>query len=208
VAPFNDVTKSTVMFNQLSELGRSLALQRLLEARGYVISDILHDTTGDSLHDSYAAPIVGIFYPIFPDVVKDNSTVVGVLTLEVGLECLFENVLEGFPDEHLTVVVETSCGLQFSFLVKGESVTFLGQGSLQENIPALGFYGNVNSTYAEFEEKIQAHAHIIYPTPQDALCSYRIFVYPTEDFHRTYLTSRPVIIEAVVGLIFLFTVRS
>jgi hypothetical protein len=140
-------------------------------------------------------------------VVKDDSTVVGVLTLEVALESLFENVLEGFPDEHLTVVVETSCGLQFSFVVKGESVTYLGQGSLQESDPAFGFYGTVNSTYAEFEERIQAHADI-YPTPQDMPCNYRILVYPTEEFHGTYLTSRPVIIEAVVGLIFMFTVRS
>jgi hypothetical protein len=175
-----------------------------MDSGGYVVSDMFHNSTDDSLHMNYAAPLIAIFYPVFRDI-TENESVVGALTLEVGLESLFEDVLEGFEKEPLTAVVETSCGQQFSFLIKGDQVTFLGEGDLHETISDVGRFITVNSTFKEFDELLLSHADT-YPTSEEILCSYRVHVYPTSEFHSLYLTNRPVVIEMLVGLVFLFTV--
>jgi hypothetical protein len=192
------------MFNQMSEEVRKNAIQRLIRLSGYVVSDIFHNSTDDSLHMNYAAPLIAIFYPVLRDIMEKES-VVGALTLEVGLESLFEDVLEGFEKEPLTAVVQTSCGQQFSFLIRGDEVSFLGEGDLHESISDVGRFATVNSTFKEFDELLLSHADI-YPTSEEILCSYRVYVYPTSEFQALYLTNRPVVIEMLVGLVFLFTV--
>jgi hypothetical protein len=195
------------MFNQMSEKQRSNALERLIQESGYVVSDVYYKSTStlDSLHSDYAAPLMALYYPVSRDIVKDQTSVVGALTLEVGLESLFEDVLQGFEDKPLTAVVETSCGSQFSFLVRGDQVTFLGSGDLHENIPDVGEMEFVSSSYEQFDDIIKSLAEI-YPTAKEIMCSYRVYTFPTVDFHTSNLTNRPPIIQALVGLVFLFTV--
>lgn len=63
----------------------------------------------------------------------------------------------------------------------------------------------VSSNYTQFNNFIQSFSGI-YPTSDEVLCSYQVSTYPTNDFYTYYLTSRPLIIEGLVGLVFLFTV--
>ncbi len=205
VAPFNNVTSTTIMFNQMSENHRNAALQRLLESSGFVVSDILYGSATDSLHNNYSAPVLALYYPVLKDVVKDNKTVVGAITLEISLESLLENTLRGFENEPITAVIETSCDSQYSFNVRGDQVTFLGIGDLQENIPDVGTFDLMSSNYTQFDDMIKSFTEI-YPTADEILCSYRIKTYPTVDFYTNHLTNRPLIVESLVGLVFLFTV--
>lgn len=194
------------MFNQMSDKERSTAIQRLGENSGFVVSSIMYDVTNDSLHRGYAAPLMIVYYPVSRDISNDRTDVVGMVTLEMGLESLFEDVLQGFEDEPVTAVVSTSCGSKFSFLIRGEQVTFLGGGDLHEDIPDVGEMELLSSTFQQFDNLIQSFAESGYPSANGAMCSYRLQVFPTEDFHAHFLTNRPLIIEALVGLVFLFTV--
>lgn len=206
VAPFNSVTRPSVMFNQMSEKQRSKPLQHLVDRSGYVISDIHYkNNTLDSLHSAYAAPVMVLYYPVSRDIVEDKTSVVGAITLEIAVEALLEGFLLGFEDEPMTAVVETSCGSQYSFSVQGAEVTFLGSGDLHEKIPDVGTMEYVSSSYEQFDDVIKAVA-ALYPTVDEVLCSYKVSTYPTVDSHQVFLTNRPVIIEALVGVVFLFTV--
>lgn len=210
VAPFNNYTASTVMFNQLSEGLRRQAIQMLVTDSGYVISDIFFNPTMDSLHADYAAPVFAIFYPIFSDDALQSEQQqlpepVGIVTLEIGLESLFENVLPGYEDEPLTAVVDTSCGGQFTFQINGNQVSFVGAGDLHEDIPDVGEITTTSTTYQSFDELIAKNS-ALYPTTDTTLCSYMVTLYPTNDFYSYYITNRPLIIEGLVGVVFFVTV--
>lgn len=187
----------------MSEKHTSAALRKLLESSGYVISDILYGPFWDSVSSNYTAPTIALYYPVLKDIVKNTTNVVGALTLEISLESLLENTLGGFEDEPITAVIQTSCGSQYSFEVRGDQVTFLGNGSLQEDIPDVGEFDIIATNYTQFDNIIHSS---IYPTSDELLCSYQITTYPTVDFYNNYLTNRPVVIEGLVGLVFLFTV--
>ena len=63
----------------------------------------------------------------------------------------------------------------------------------------------MESTFEQFDDKIKSFSGI-YPTSNDVLCSYRLLVFPTVETHGHFLTNRPVVVEMIVGLLFLFTV--
>lgn len=195
----------TIMFNQMAEKNRRLALQKMLDSNGFVVSDIFYGSTSDSLHSDYAAPIFAFYYPIAKDSGKDKTNVAGVITLEIALESLLEGALYALDEEPITVVINTSCGSQYSFEVRGEQVIFLGNGSLQEVVPDVGEFELVSSNYTQFDNLLQAFSGI-YPTSDEVFCSYQVSTYPTNDFYNYYLTNRPVMVEGLVGLVFLFTV--
>jgi hypothetical protein len=192
------------MFNQMADPGRSAALQLLVESDGFVVSDIYDNANQDSLYSDLAVPVLAVYYPVSRDIVNDQKSLVGAVTLLVGLESVFEGVLQGFEADPVTAVVETSCGKILSFLIEADQVTFLGSGDLHEIIPDVGAMELISSTYQDFEDLIQSFGDI-YPTAH-VLCSYRVKIYPTNSFYSNFLTNRPLIIEALVGLIFLFTV--
>ena len=146
-----------------------------------------------------------LHYPIFRDIVSATGDVVGATTFSIGLEALLENALHGFEEEPLTVVVQTSCGGEISFMVRGETVEFLGPGNLKEKIPNVGAFELVESTFEQFDDMIKSFSGI-YPTSIDVLCSYRLLAFPTVETHAHFLTNRPVVVEMIVGLLFLFTV--
>ncbi len=205
VAPFNDVTKATVMFNQMSEEKRSAALGHLLQKSAFVVSDIFFNTTINSIQSEYKRPVIELHYPVFRDIVSAKGDVVGALTFSIGLEALLENALDGFEDEPLTAVVQTSCGGEISFMVRGETVEFLGPGNLKEKIPNVGSFELVESTFEQFDDKIRSLSGT-YPTSNNVFCSYRLLAFPTIETHTHFLTNRPVVVEMIVGLLFLFTV--
>lgn len=182
-----------------------MAIGHLLENTQFVISDIYFVTTQDSLQREYQAPVIELHYPLFRDIAAAQQDIVGVITLEVGLEALLENALHGFEDEPLTAVVQTSCGGEFSFSVRGENVEFLGPGDLHETIPDVGTMELLESTFEQFDELIKSFSDT-YPTGKKVFCSYRLLTFPTIESHDHFLTNRPAIVEAVVGLLFLFTV--
>lgn len=192
------------MFNQVSEMGRKSAIETVLSEKGYVVSDVLTESTTDSLHKEYAAPVMSLYYPVFRNIVRDK-TVVGVITLEIGLESLLENILQGHEDEPLSVVIETSCGAEVSFLVRGAEVSYLGEGNLKESIPNVGAFEREASEFEQFDDVIKSLSSL-FPTTEAIPCSYRVMTFPTNEFYAQFLTNRPGIIQALVGGIFLFTV--
>jgi len=196
-----------IMFNQMSEESRAEALGHLFQNHTFAISGIYLSNNTNSTQNEYMAPVVELHYPISRDITATKKNIVGVMTFTFGLEALLENTLHGFEDEPLTAVVQSSCGNEeeVSFMIQGETVQFLGPGNLKEKIPDVGAYQLVASTFEEFDDDLQSFSGI-YPTSDHVFCSYRLLVFPTVDAHTLFLTNRPVLVQGVVALLFLFTV--
>ena len=142
---------------------------------------------------------------MFRDIASATGEVIGALTFSIGLEAMLENALDGFEDEPITAVVQTSCGGEVSFMVRGETVEFLGTGNLKEKIPNVGTFELVESTFEQFDDKMKSFSGT-YPTSNETFCSYRLLAFPTIETHTHFLTNRPVAVQMIVGLLFLFTV--
>jgi hypothetical protein len=191
------------MYNQMGEDRRKAGLSSLLDSGGFVFSDFFYNGTNiDTLYDNYAAPLMNLYFPV-PS--SKGGDVVGALGLEVGVEFLFEQALLGNKNEPMTVTVDTSCGSQFSFRVHDQEVTFLGPGDIHDTIPDVGRYELVATSFEQFEEIVTSQT-TIFPAPDEAICSYKILVYPTLDLYDYTISNRPLLVEAGVGLVFLFTV--
>jgi hypothetical protein len=211
------------MYNQMGEDRRKAGLTSLVESGGFIFSDFFYtnSTTGDDdddniLHDDYAAPLLNLYFPVIggggvPSTSSSSNgegdEVVGALDLEIGVEFLFERALVGNANEPMTVTVDTSCGSQFSFRVQDQKVTFLGRGDIHDTIPSVGGYDLVATTFEQFDEIVTSET-TIFPAPNDSVCSYKILVYPTLEFYDYTISNRPILVQAGVGLVFLFTVSA
>jgi hypothetical protein len=202
VAPFDGTTKSTVMFNQMSEFSRNEAITAMVESGGYVVSELFYEGTADSVHESFVAPLLALFYPIYDG--SEERNIKGVLTFELGLESFIEAELEGTNNDPLIVVLQNTCGQEFTFEVRGGMVSFLGEGDLHKNEVDLTLLetGITKSTYEAFNETLTKNADI-FPAAQ-ILCGYKIDVHPTEAFKLEYMTNIPLFIQLGIGLLFLF----
>eukprot|EP00934_Nitzschia_sp_Nitz4_P005383 Nitzschia sp. Nitz4//scaffold17_size182527//44169//48060//NITZ4_001838-RA/size182527-augustus-gene-0.14-mRNA-1//-1//CDS//3329539292//5373//frame0 len=205
IAPMNTITENAIMFNQLSESSRRQAVEKAIDQRGYVVSDGLYSPATDSLHSTYAAPVILLYYPLFQDISVEDSELLGVITFEIGMEALLEDAVPGYEVHPVSAVVETSCGTQLTFTVAGATISFEGVGDLHESIPDVGTMDTPSSSFQDFVN-LMGNQSIAFPTVADVPCAYKVTIYPTNVFYEDFLTNRPVIVEAIVGMVFLFTV--
>jgi class 3 adenylate cyclase len=166
---------SLKLFNQFSESIRATALQQMIQTQGAVWSQIMVDSTIDSIHAQYETPTSAFYYPIL--VVSNNNNnnnnnntntmhLHGALTISIHWQALLEKALSTFVIENpMILVLENSCGQVYSYSVAARGgnyppqedgattvVRYLGTGDGYHNKLLEAPY--TNSTYLDFLEPI------------------------------------------------------
>ena len=140
-----------------------------------------------------------IFYPIFRDF-DDGSPVVGSLILFLFWRSLFLDILPANANR-ISVVLENTCGQQFTFEILGRDSSFVGQGDFHDDRYD---YLVQSATVTDYIANGGAGRYSGVRIGQD-LCQYNIRVYPTKDMEDEYVTSTPLILTVGAAIIFVFT---
>jgi hypothetical protein len=82
-------------------------------------------------------------------------------------------------NETIVVVMESSCGGNFSYEVQGKQAQFLGQGQLHDKKVNANFVTN-SSSFMTFASLFDSHG--MAPVDQDTFCSYRVTSYASQSF--------------------------
>jgi hypothetical protein len=143
-------------------------------------------------------PISGVVVPIV-DNFGDDRKAVAILFSILRWSSYFEGILAS-TSQPVHVVLSNSCQGAFSFLIRGESVSFIGKGNL------------ANSDYEEMALSVNLDAskfiverYTIALTLSQDLCQYNLKIYPTEEGDDYYSTALPLIITFTVAAVFLMT---
>jgi hypothetical protein len=195
------------MFDHASNKIRSPALtavvQQRVPAQMGVLSDFLYHDTSDYVF--YTTPRAALFYPIYATTSRDQ--VVAVLDFEFPWESFWEDVLDE-ETAALVVVVESSCGRQFTFQVNGDDVVYVGEGDHHVDPKTFDGSDPIASTFANYSGSFLAGIDINGTTTsaKPSPCAFRIHVYMTEAFRQSYLTNAPMITRWIVLGVFCCTV--
>lgn len=169
----------------------------VLDTKHVIISDVtdltflLESTDLDYKIDSN--PRSYILHPIFDDFDQEKSSVVGFFVAELKWEAFLVDLLPENADGIL-LVVEGSCGGNFSYHVNGFEELFLQEGDVHDRK-----YDGAKQVYqfAEFA-RYDGDAHA-------SSCNYTFSIYPTDVFVQPYRTNKPAVYASIVVLIFCLT---
>jgi hypothetical protein len=166
-------------FDETSNPVRANAIQGMIHRNGSTISSFLFQDTNQSDLAYYVSPRSNLYYPIF-DGGLDNQK--KSLTGSINLQINWESMLQGNSlerNETIVVVMESSCGGNFSYEVQGKQAQFLGQGQLYDKKVNANFVTN-SSSFMTFASLFDSHG--MAPVDQDTFCSYRITSYASQSF--------------------------
>jgi hypothetical protein len=173
---------------------------------GFLLGDAYY---GKEKEDRRHHPRGSIYQPVFEDFHED-ADVVGFTMGTLAWDYMFEKVLfdSSVP---LLVEIEGTCNAIFTYLVKGDTIEFLGYGREGEwRDPSFDKY----KQSADLLEPKAAregyppvqHTH----RPTDAShgeshCTYVMNTYPTKEFYEKYKTNDPIYYTLVIAGVFCFT---
>ena len=188
------------LFEESSNPVRAKALKDVMERSGSIMSNFLFQDTDAADFSLYESPRSSLYYPVFQTVKKN---LVATINMELETQKLFEKAVEDEFTEPLLVVVENSCGGQFTFNVTGSQAVYGGVGDLHAGREGLS-YDVQNITKEEFADIFDDHGAVAIDL--ESGCNYVINVHPSADFEKSYSTARPDIFRAVVLGAFLFII--
>lgn len=105
----------------------------------------------------------------------------------------FDNILPPGADG-VMVILESSCGQQYTYRVDGDRSTFLGNGDLHDR------QYEYLQTGIKMESILEDGAH-----SKDQGCRYSIRVYPSKEFEDKYHTNSPWVYSVIIGALFFFS---
>lgn len=185
------------LFDQASNLVREQAVERMILNRGPVTSAFLYQDSNGTDYANYTIPRSFISYPIYQNL-SLSSDIVASLNMEFRWEAVLSGILVDYG-QPLTVVVQNACGGAFTYNVTGLKATFAGKGALyQKDVDG---YTPMNSSYAGFAAVFAAHGGA--PIASESACFYKLNVYATKDFKKSYLGTSPQIYKGIVLVVFL-----
>jgi class 3 adenylate cyclase len=191
-----------IMFDQMSESGRRLALINMIDRKTPVVSTTI-DPDRDGIYERDNSPTSGVFASLYFPVFASSSSekLAGSLSFDFTWEKLFTTSLPPNADG-LTIVVENSFGQIFTYKVAGDLVEYVGQGDHHD----VAFDSMlVQSTYDDFNQLLLLAAPsqgYSQNTSEILTCSYRLRVYPSGAFQSIFVTSKPIIYTVIVVLAF------
>lgn len=131
--------------------------------------------------------------PVFEDFVP-NSEIVAFVIGVVPWDSFFVDSLPLLTS--LEVKVEDKCGSQFSLLVNGPNVEFLGE-TFQHNNQERSFSDEF-AEFARYDGTSSSNAYL-------EECTYTVTIYPTSAFAEAYKTNLPFSYALVAVAVFVFT---
>jgi class 3 adenylate cyclase len=161
-----------------------------------VLNLFLQHGGANSPGDYQAGPVSDLYMPIFDNYSEDKQ-LVGTLAAYIYWQVYFEDILP--PNEKgVLVVLENSCDQQYSYVVNGHDVEYIGQGDLHQ------------TKYDDLEVSTEwgSFVHIEFDELDDipeGQCLYKIRVFPSQKLEDAYITSGPLQSTAVLVSAFIFT---
>ena len=122
--------KASVMFDQKVDTKRRLALENLINIGGAVFSQILYNESSiPPPHVRSNEPRSIVYYPVV------DSFYTRIRSGAIGIEYLWSNYFEDFPSQFdgMVIVLETTCGQQFTFEIQQGRVVFKGEHDLHDD---------------------------------------------------------------------------
>jgi hypothetical protein len=139
---------------------------------------------GSDVHRKEDPPEAMVVQPILSGLDKNDSVVVGHFVAIISWETFFSGILSKETGIELHCVVSDSCGLTFTFELKGDLVTFIGDGDFHDDS---GLQKSVT-----FQQHSDEGSHA---------CGMKLTIYPTAEMVENYRTSNSV--RLLVLVIFL-----
>lgn len=126
--------KDVVMFNQMSDPSRRDAIQEMIAHNLPVVSKSM-DPTNNAFYQRLNSPAIHagivavLFYPVYESAQSNN--IVGSLGIDFSWRFLLEVGLTAHSDG-IVIVLENSCGQEYTFKVINSKVELLGEGDLHD----------------------------------------------------------------------------
>ena len=166
------------------------------------LSPVLSEATrldfyyGGSVRDDVTHPHSFLLQPIFQDFNKshhDSSHIMAAVIAILPWDHYFENILP--PEAHgIHVVMQDTCGDQFTYLVNGPEAIFLEYGDLHDP----------KYTYLEEKTLFAPFSKLNFSDTHEH-CEYDIKIYPSWDLESDYRTDHPILYTVLVICVFLAT---
>ena len=139
---------------------------------------------------------------------EDTRNVVAIFSAVIPWHSYFTNVI---PEESfiggIYAVISNTCNQQFTYLVEGPNVTYLGPGDLHDTkFTSLGISSEFNkfSVTSDDDETTSQESNSRGATKQKT-CAYTMSMYPTSEFRDEFDEGVPFFYTLFVVLIFLAT---
>jgi class 3 adenylate cyclase len=191
--------EATIMYNQRSFPTRNQTLDIMLSTRRPQVSAILYPES--------TTPSSVLYFPVGTDF-SNSADIVGTTSIEFNWE---DTLRQGLPLDNagIVVVLENSYGQEYTFMVQGQQVIFMGAGDLHD---AQFDDMEAPATFADFLAHTAVNASQTANIFQDTRrqvqqqdgCLYSIRVYPTHEFHIEYVTNRPILCSVGAAMVFVF----
>lgn len=192
IAPI-DTNVKAVMFNLHSESNRERALDDMLFYRVPALTAILQ-----LVQDTDLRPSSILFYPVFDEFNSEipniERTVVGSVSIVFSWDTLLASILPDYI-KGMICVLQSSIGQTYSYSISGDTVTLLGEGDMHD--PKYHDMGSTVKANLGNTEELLGQV--------DNLITYKLSIYPSQEFEDLYVTNRAGIYTAGVVLIFVCT---
>lgn len=188
-----------VLFDQFSNDVRHSTLTAMEIAHGAFMTTFQFGDTNDNDFVAYTSPRATVYYPVNGDDGGEGESVMGSVAFEYSWELLLHDVLEE-DTRDIVAVVENSCGGNFSFLVAGNTASFLGEGDLSDD--DIDGYNTFSSSYEAFNALFEEHRRL----PSNDPCNYRVNLFATSKFKNKYVGNGPEVYRGIVLAVFIFIV--
>jgi hypothetical protein len=142
-----------------------------------------------------------LLYPIFDQFGNETSPVVAFISMDIWWEDYLTGILPATA-HGIYVVINNTCGDEFSFKLHGGKAEFLDEGDLHED----GFeHLTLSFVFGQpLMEPITSPTYTGRPLYDD-FCPYTFKVYPSKELESQYVTYRPIYLTIGACAIFVFT---
>ncbi|CAJ1951432.1 unnamed protein product [Cylindrotheca closterium] len=141
-------------------------------------------------------PVAFLQYPIYDKLGEDRS-VVAIFFTTVYWRTYFNGLLPNGADG-IYVILENTCGQQYTYQVDGLEARFVGRGDLHSSeYDYLSRQSNIDLIF-DYEPGTAGQ-------DDDPSCHYSIRVYPSDEFRNRYETSEPLLFAIILAAVFVFT---
>lgn len=172
----NTIDLVGILFDEASNRVRGSALDQMMKHTGSAMSSFLFQNNNLTDMAFYQSPRSNLYYPIVNDSVAPR-TIVGSIDLQFKWETALQDAVEDY-NETIIVVVQNSCGGNYTYQVNGVHAKYLGPGDHHDS--TVGDYVVSSSSYATFASLFDEHGEV--QIDIQTACNYRITVYPSTTF--------------------------
>lgn len=160
------------------------------------------DTWGSANSRFYdgEGPVNKIYFPVYNDLEPSRRNVVGMLT-SVSFWDSFMDLALPPGQGNLNVVIKNKCGESYTYIVHGETVSYVGPGD-QHDPDFTGMAITDQIFRLEEDENTHPDHNGIHLSD---VCDYSMTLYPTQDLKDEYYSATPWFFFGLVLAVFIFT---